>query len=129
MLDIDHFKTINDTWGHAIGDEVIRALVNASLEHLRGNDVLGRLGGEEFAVLLRGTSGENAARVAEALRQHLEGCRIETMSDNGPVTFTVSLGVAKLSPNDDSPLDALERADQALYKAKNSGRNRVVLDG
>ncbi|NWO04280.1 MAG: GGDEF domain-containing protein [Alteromonadaceae bacterium] len=127
MLDIDHFKNINDTWGHATGDEVIRALVNTCLTHLRGNDVLGRLGGEEFAVLLRGASAKNAARVGEALRQHLEDCSVELQTNGELVDFTASIGVAALSAEDDSPLDALERADQALYIAKTSGRNRVVV--
>lgn len=125
MLDIDYFKKINDTWGHAAGDEVIRALVDTSLQRLRGNDVLGRLGGEEFAVLLRGTSEDNAFRVAESLRQALEDCRVEVGNGSDVVKFTVSIGIAGLSPNDDSPLDALEKADQALYRAKTSGRNRV----
>ncbi|WP_372966599.1 GGDEF domain-containing protein [Marinobacter sp.] len=126
MLDIDHFKQINDTWGHSTGDEVIRALVNTSIRQLRGSDVLGRLGGEEFAILLRGTSVEHAAGVAENLREQLEVCSVPCSGGEDSVNFTVSVGVTSLSPDDDSPLDALERADQALYDAKTAGRNRVV---
>lgn len=127
MLDIDRFKQVNDTYGHAVGDEVIQALVKVSLEQLRDSDVLGRMGGEEFAILLRGTPGNKAWGIADALRQSLQACDVDLPAPwNDVLHFTVSLGVAELRASDESPLDALERADQALYDAKTGGRNRVM---
>jgi len=126
MLDIDHFKQVNDTYGHPVGDEVIRMLAKTCIDHLRSTDMLGRLGGEEFAVLLRGASLTDAENVAETLRQRLESCEVFYGDAVVPLFFTVSIGVVALVSGDNSAMSAIERADKALYEAKAMGRNRVV---
>lgn len=123
MLDIDHFKQVNDVFGHGAGDEVLRhfaALLQASL---RRTDMAGRLGGEEFALLLPGMPEKNTGLFAEKLREQVAASVVET--GKGPVTYTVSIGVTLLAKNDATPDVALARADAALYRAKESGRNRV----
>ncbi|MDE2028927.1 MAG: diguanylate cyclase [Alphaproteobacteria bacterium] len=125
MIDIDHFKPINDTYGHAAGDAVIQGVVKRSLEALRQSDSLGRVGGEEFAVLLPETAASAAFDVAERLRKHIEGRPI--IAENHAVPCTVSIGIAQLSAQDGSIEDLLHRSDIALYEAKNSGRNRVMM--
>ena len=123
MLDLDHFKRVNDTWGHAVGDEVLRHFTTLAGGHLRDTDVLGRLGGEEFAVLLRETTLDNASRFAERLRGYLGTEKIA--GPRGEISYTVSIGITLLDPRDDAPDAALARADEALYRAKEKGRNRV----
>lgn len=127
VMDIDHFKKVNDTHGHAVGDLVIKALAQTCLTKLRRADVFGRLGGEEFAVLLPGNTEESALDVAEKLRIALSETEI-ALPDDGMLRFTVSVGIAAMSPIDESPFEALNRADAALYRAKDSGRNRCVSD-
>ncbi len=123
MLDIDHFKKINDTYGHGAGDEVLRALVGLCHAKLRGQDILGRLGGEEFAILAPECPPERGVVLAERLCRKLAEVRVET--EQGAVSFTVSIGVTDCPP--EAPIeDHLERADKALYRAKSEGRNRVV---
>ncbi len=123
MLDIDYFKRINDAHGHAVGDDAIRALVAACRVALREHDVLGRLGGEEFAVLLPETGMAGALDTAERLRALVAAIAL-TLENGARVGFTVSLGVATLG--DDRDFEALlARADAALYRAKAGGRNRV----
>ncbi|SCB21678.1 diguanylate cyclase [Cupriavidus alkaliphilus] len=130
MLDIDHFKSINDRWGHASGDVVLRAVADALRSGVRKADLPARLGGEEFAVLLPGTGVDDAAAVAGHLRQRLEGLRCEPAPHAGstePIRFTASFGVAGLAPGDHGNLDALLiAADRRLYQAKANGRNQVV---
>ncbi len=127
MLDLDFFKRVNDTYGHAIGDHVLCMLAERCLENLREVDILGRYGGEEFVVLLPETNLASAGKVAERLCQLIGGEPVET--DKGPVSVTVSLGVAPLD-EDCASFDALlERADQALYLAKEKGRDQVALWG
>jgi len=127
MLDIDHFKRVNDRYGHPMGDRVIRMLAQTCIRNLRGSDILGRLGGEEFAILLSGSSLCSARKVAEHLRQKLEACCVpQDAEGKPPVHFTVSIGATRLQPGDDSAMQAVERADVALYEAKTSGRNRIV---
>jgi diguanylate cyclase (GGDEF)-like protein len=122
LIDLDHFKTINDTYGHAAGDEVLRAFADMVGEHLRGRDVLGRLGGEEFAVLLPDASVTSAQLVAERLR--LRAQQHQVVSSFGTCHYSISIGVAGWLGGES--FDQLcQRADQALYQAKNSGRNRV----
>jgi len=123
MLDIDYFKSINDTHGHQTGDIVLKALSALSQGALRETDLFGRLGGEEFAAVLPETDEDAAMQVAERLRHDLEALTVrdrETL-----VNFTVSIGVASATPRDRLISDILNRADEALYKAKRSGRNRV----
>lgn len=130
MLDVDHFKKVNDSYGHPAGDAVLRALGRLLAGSLRGTDVAGRLGGEEFAVLLPGSDAAGAARVAEGLRQLVEQ---EPIPDGGLVLqVTVSIGSAsfgQVAPDGAAEaLNALMRAaDQALYTAKQSGRNCVAM--
>jgi diguanylate cyclase (GGDEF)-like protein/PAS domain S-box-containing protein len=124
MLDLDHFKRVNDTWGHATGDVVLVHLARMlSGDLLRTDDLAGRLGGEEFAVLLPGTSAPEALAVGERLRRALEQSRIKAC-DGTTFQVTMSIGVAPLQG--DAPA-VLAQADAALYQAKNTGRNKVVL--
>lgn len=127
MLDIDHFKKINDTHGHATGDEAIRSVVRVCRTLVRGADVLGRLGGEEFAILLPETPPQGAVLLAERLRRALAVTEVRMPGGVG-VTFTVSIGVSALRPGEQAVSALLARADEALYRAKNGGRNRVVSD-
>lgn len=126
MLDIDHFKNVNDTYGHHAGDLALQSLVNVSQKVLREMDIMGRLGGEEFAVLLPETDTEHALLVAERLRQKIAATQVP-LEQGKTVSYTVSIGIATLSP-DESGIDALlERADQSLYRAKNTGRDKVCI--
>lgn len=120
MFDADRFKKINDTWGHAAGDEVLLGLSAACLKRLRGSDMLGRLGGEEFAVLLPETDGRGGLLFAERLRQAVEALEIPYRGNT--LRLTVSLGVTDIRPGE-SPESILERADRAMYRAKRDGRN------
>jgi diguanylate cyclase (GGDEF)-like protein len=123
-LDIDHFKGINDTWGHAAGDETLR-VVAAVVEHtIRDSDVAARVGGEEFAILLPRASPEQAAAMAERLRVAMEQSKVS--HDGREFRFTASFGVASRGAETDTLDRLLAQADQALYEAKAGGRNRVV---
>jgi two-component system, cell cycle response regulator len=125
VIDLDRFKAINDERGHAAGDDVLRALAATVKEVVRLSDVSGRLGGEEFAVLLPETTARDAVVMAERLRAAIVGVRVPT--GGVPIRFTASFGVAEFNEHDGS-LDALiARADAALYQAKRDGRNRVHL--
>ncbi len=123
MMDVDHFKRVNDTYGHAAGDEVLKQLAATCVASLRGSDILGRLGGEEFAVAMPECGIEAAVPVAERLRQTL--AKIEVPSEQGAISFTISIGVIARVKGEDLT-SALDRADQAMYAAKQGGRNRVV---
>ena len=124
MLDIDHFKTVNDTYGHAIGDTTLKAFAQTCQEELRTSDLFGRIGGEEFALLLMETDMETACTVAERIRVRVEKMELFT-SDARPVHITTSIGVAELRLRPETVSDLMIRADKALYNAKNMGRNRV----
>lgn len=126
MLDIDHFKKVNDTYGHDAGDEVLRALADAGKMDSRRTDIFARIGGEEFAALLPDTDLEEAHALAEKLRNALEHQDFIHSWRVPPIPFTVSIGVAMRAPGEDDVEEVLKRADQALYKAKEGGRNRVV---
>ena len=126
MLDIDHFKSINDQHGHEMGDQALVAMARASSAELRENDLLARLGGEEFAVLLPDTDIATARHVAERLREAVAQLSL-TSPEGAEVTFTVSIGISRREDGPDG-LDAmLKRADLALYRAKASGRNQAVV--
>ncbi len=124
MLDIDHFKKINDKCGHGAGDEVLKSLCLTSQGMIRNIDVFGRIGGEEFAIVLPETNLEQARTVAERLRDKLSETYIE-LAGGERVPFTVSIGVSALNEDDNSIESLLKRADVAMYKAKRYGRNRV----
>jgi diguanylate cyclase (GGDEF)-like protein len=126
-LDIDHFKLVNDTYGHAGGDEALKAVSLACLNLLRPSEVFARIGGEEFVVLLPGIDLAEAAERAEQLRSSVAATCVEL---NGPdLHCTISLGCSTLSSQDNSVSAMLAAADVALYEAKRKGRNRVVLSG
>ena len=127
MLDIDHFKSINDRWGHATGDRVIREVAQLLRSIARSQDLGGRLGGEEFALLLPATPLAGARIIAERLRLTVQDNEAVRSDDGEPVRFTVSIGVAALDPRDPAFAALLQRADRALYQAKDGGRNRVEL--
>ncbi|MGE5471643.1 MAG: diguanylate cyclase [Bacteroidota bacterium] len=126
MMDIDRFKKINDAYGHKTGDVVLQRFAELSRQVLRDIDVIGRIGGEEFAVLLLQTDGEHALDVAERLRRATADAAIDLDLDK-PIHFTISIGVATLSETAASIDTLLSQADQALYQAKNGGRNRVCV--
>jgi diguanylate cyclase (GGDEF)-like protein len=122
MLDMDHFKLINDTYGHQVGDEVLQHMGKVIIQSFRATDVHGRLGGEEFAVLLPDTSLSDALQMTERLMATLRGLQIERARG-----ITASLGVAACHDDDLDLHNLLHRADQALYRAKAQGRNRVCV--
>ena len=125
MIDIDHFKAVNDTHGHTVGDEVLAAIASRLLGGLRQSDIAGRYGGEEFAIVLPETDITSATQiVAERLRDAIAARTIDTA--RGPLQLTISVGVAGVDLEHEHLLDALGRADVALYAAKHGGRNRVV---
>jgi diguanylate cyclase (GGDEF)-like protein len=124
ILDIDHFKRINDTHGHQVGDDVIRGVVERLQRHTRDTDVLARYGGEEFVLLLP-HAGTHTRETAERLRAEVARTPVQTR--NGPVDVTISVGVAYLWPSDTGTDTLLARADECLYSAKQNGRNQVVV--
>jgi len=140
MLDLDHFKQLNDSWGHIVGDGVLRALVDVLHDTLRAEDVLARYGGEEFTVLARGINADNARALAERVRRVVEGMKLS--KDGAPLPVTVSIGISvfpleaagdavggaapdEASTSEQIGRQLIERADAALYRAKRAGRNRV----
>ncbi len=124
VIDLDHFKKINDTWGHQCGDEVLRHFVLLAGRCLRREDVLGRLGGEEFAIALPNAGYEGARTVAERVCAMVAAQPVPTA--RGPIALTVSIGVTLCTPGD-TPEAALQRADEAMYLAKKRGRNRAEV--
>jgi diguanylate cyclase (GGDEF)-like protein len=125
MFDIDHFKNVNDTYGHQAGDEVIRQTSRTLRRTIRKTDIAGRYGGEEFAVLLVDTSNENALILAERLRKRIEALTIEY--EDMSIQFNISLGVSELNRDIKSYKDWIESADQALYYSKENGRNQTTV--
>ncbi len=132
-MDIDHFKNVNDQFGHRIGDEILTSLVKHSKDTLRSIDTIGRIGGEEFLILLPETSVDGATQFAERLRENIANMVNETSSPT-PIKITISVGVTIFDPNM-NPLvergivlnELMNEADLAMYQAKNQGRNRVAL--
>jgi diguanylate cyclase (GGDEF)-like protein len=124
MLDIDHFKDINDQYGHASGDQAIQQVASICSKILRDDDILGRLGGEEFALLLVNASLASASTVAERLRQRIADTKVPVQTHC--IRMTISIGVAEALVGE-SVDGVLRRADKALYRAKSKGRNRIEL--
>ena len=126
MIDIDFFKKINDTYGHAVGDIVIKKFAEIMIEHTRKSDIVARMGGEEFVILLPNTDLEGARKISLILREAVEK-EVIKINDTISVSFTISIGVTVVAQNELEIDDALNRADKALYHAKKSGRNRVEV--
>ncbi len=126
IIDADKFKNINDRYGHAIGDKCLKEIIRRTMPLLRTNDMLARYGGEEFAVIMPETDGPGAVVAAEKIRKTIE--KIEFLYKNEKVMVTVSIGVTQAAPQDETHIQVFERADVAVYKAKDGGRNQVVLE-
>ncbi|MBK7002626.1 MAG: diguanylate cyclase [Rhodoferax sp.] len=125
MCDLDHFKQINDQYGHARGDAVLQSFGTVVSSEMRKVDMAGRIGGEEFAIILTGTDASSAFHFAERLRQ--KSAETTVVHEGATLRFTVSIGVTRLLPSDQRAEDALARADHSLYLAKQNGRNRVEM--
>lgn len=125
MFDIDHFKKVNDTYGHQAGDEAIRQVSRVLRENLRKTDIAGRYGGEEFGVILGNTDAEAAIVFCERVRQQVS--EIVVNHEGQQIKFTVSLGISQALNTTEDYKSWLEQADQALYAAKEGGRNRTVV--
>ena len=127
MLDIDHFKKVNDSYGHVFGDKVLRAVAQILHDNVKGKDTAARYGGEEFIVLLPDTPLEGARQLAERIRGIVERCRIKRSADQGAVAnIMVSVGVASFRRGE-AVADFIARTDAALYASKSTGRNRVTV--
>ncbi len=127
MIDIDHFKRINDSYGHAAGDTVLKTVANALRGMLRGDDEVFRYGGEEFCMLLPATYEVNAQKLAERLRRNIELQKIDNAVAGEVISVTASLGVSSITSGSGSLSELIEQADIALYHSKNTGRNRVTV--
>lgn len=125
LLDVDHFKLVNDHFGHEVGDRALQAVAMVLRKAIRVTDFVGRLGGEEFAIYLCGADPRIAAGIAERVRASVADT-VVAYSNDLPVTVTVSIGLASLSPTD-TVRECLHQADLAMYHAKNNGRNQVSL--
>lgn len=123
FIDLDHFKLVNDTYGHAAGDIVLKSVAECLTRSLRASDALGRVGGEEFSVFLPNTNADGAVALAEAIRRNIE-MLMPSMGEQN-LKITASIGVAKNSHSEQTMLDIQKQADQAMYRAKAAGRNRV----
>ncbi|AMJ60035.1 hypothetical protein AXW83_06745 [Bosea sp. PAMC 26642] len=125
MIDLDNFKSVNDTYGHVAGDEVLKTFATRGNILFRATDLFARIGGEEFVALLVGTDKAGALLVAERLRSSIAESSIRTSA--GSIRVTASVGLAAVTMKDRSVTSSLRRADKALYRAKESGRNRVEV--
>ena len=127
MLDIDHFKSVNDSHGHLIGDRVIRFVAQVLQKNTKGKDTAARYGGEEFTVLLPGTPAADARSVAEVIRKAVAGAQLVRADNKQPLgRITISAGIATYQGESDV-MDFIDRADQALYQSKHNGRNRITI--
>jgi two-component system cell cycle response regulator len=128
IIDVDHFKSVNDSFGHDIGDEILREFASRISANVRGIDLACRFGGEEFVVVMPDTDVSHAWTVAERLRKSVETTPFGVSRAPGMLNITISIGVAGSEGAGDNADALLRRADQALYRAKRDGRNRVVAD-
>ena len=125
MLDIDHFKSVNDNYGHAVGDEAIKSVARLLAENLREYDLAGRIGGEEFAVMLADCDIEIASEIAHRLCDKISAKDI--VCNDVSIRITISIGISQVDAGDADVEQTLDRADKALYRAKDGGRNRVAI--
>jgi len=126
LLDIDHFKKINDSFGHDVGDEVLREFAVRLASNVRAIDLPCRYGGEEFVTIMPDTSLDDAGRIAERIRRYISGSPFRVAQGSELLTVTISIGVSVMVSEKDTPDALLKRADEALYEAKAAGRNRVI---
>ncbi len=128
MADLDHFKRINDTFGHQVGDDVLRYFASLMMKNVKGQDLVARYGGEEFAIVLPSTSAANANRVISNIMGQLDTANLVISRGKNPIgKVTSSFGIAQMRPGE-SATQLIERADSRLYQAKHAGRNRAVCD-
>jgi two-component system cell cycle response regulator len=127
VLDVDRFKSVNDSWGHDAGDEVLREFADRVRACTRGIDLVARMGGEEIVVVLPDTTLDAAQAVAERIRERIEAEPFAIHNNSRMISVTVSIGVASRRAGDGSPAEMMKRADDALYRAKADGRNRVTV--
>jgi diguanylate cyclase (GGDEF)-like protein len=125
MIDIDHFKSINDTYGHTVGDEVLQKLAGELRQHIRHPDTIGRYGGEEFLVILPHSMLQAAIQQAERLCRHIRSLMIK--SNEAEISLTISIGIAQYKIHKEDWQTFLSRADGMLYQAKNNGRDQWVV--
>ncbi len=125
MLDFDHFKAINDKYGHDIGDIVLKEITALCKQHMRSYDIFARYGGEEFIICMPNTNLEQAYQSAERMRQEIEKVKIPIRDQM--ISTTISIGLTQITPQSMTPSDIIKKADTALYKAKKEGRNRTVV--
>ena len=123
MLDIDHFKTLNDTYGHIAGDEILAAVARILLQSIRSIDYAARYGGDEFIIILTETSAALGWKTAERVRSQVEA--LHPTVKGSLISLTVSIGIVESQPGDVTPTEIFARADHALYEAKRAGRNRA----
>jgi len=124
VIDIDHFKRVNDRYSHAVGDQVLRSFAECVITNTRELDVIGRIGGEEFVLLLPGSNHQSARKTAARLQDLI--AKNVTETGFGEIKITVSQGVAEMDSSMEDLNDLIQAADRALYRAKETGRNRVV---
>jgi two-component system cell cycle response regulator len=129
IMDVDHFKAVNDTYGHDIGDQVLKQIAEMIIKSIRSADLAARFGGEEFVVLMPETDAQQGLDAAERIRKTVEKMPMKVTHEVGHINKTVSIGVAFLNDMGDSGQALIKRADEALYKAKHSGRNKVLSAG
>ena len=125
LTDVDHFKSVNDTYGHPIGDLVLKGVAQILREKARDTDLVCRYGGEEFAVIMPETDGKGALVIAERIREAVQAKVFQT--EVGPLQVTISVGIAAAPANGSAKQELIDLADQCLYFAKRNGRNRSVL--
>jgi two-component system cell cycle response regulator len=124
-LDVDHFKSVNDENGHAVGDRVLQEIASRLKQSIRNIDMICRIGGEEFVIVLPNTNAEVAAKIADRMCRSISAKPFNVGARSGPLTITVSIGVAAVEGSSDTMESIMRRADEALYCAKREGRNRV----
>ena len=127
IADLDHFKKLNDTYGHITGDRALQQAAKAIRKCLRSSDILARYGGEEFVIIMPATNITNAVEKAEIIRRQVKSLKIDTFTSEHPVVLTISIGVSSFPPQGTECSDLLRSADKALYRAKEKGRDRVEV--